>query len=149
MMPRFWPRLRLWVALLAVLTAATGAVFLVPQPTVANTKGEQAVNWMLARQGSTAYQGLCEQAVENAFGTSGRYPSARVNWNTRVNAGHARTPALAAPRGALVFYDTGPNGHVAISLGDGSVASTSTQGEIGVVPISYFRNPLGWAYASW
>ena len=49
-----------------------------------------------------------------------------------------------APRGALVFYDTSSAGHVAISLGDGRVVSTSVGDRIGIVATGYFQNPLGW-----
>jgi cell wall-associated NlpC family hydrolase len=52
-----------------------------------------------------------------------------------------------APRGAMVFYDTSSNGHVALSLGDGRVVSSSDHGHVGIVPVDRFRQPLGWAYA--
>lgn len=99
----------------------------------------------VARLGNTSYEGLCEKAVENAFDRSSVYPSARANWNARAQ----RTPYNAAPRGALVFYNTSTNAHVAISLGNGKVITTSAGGRIGIVPISYFQNPLGWARAPW
>lgn len=154
-MARFWPhryvRLRRWLVLLAALAVGAGAVPLVAPPAAAtaSSKADRAINWMLARRGTTAYQGRCERAVENAFGTSGRYPTARANWTARVRFGQARTPAAAAPRGALVFYSTSRRGHVAISLGGGKVVSTSVHGRIGVAPIAYFQHPLGWARAPW
>jgi hypothetical protein len=109
------------------------------------SKSEAAISWFYNRLGSTAYEGRCELAVENAFGTSGRYATARANWNAREK----RYPYTAAPRGALVFYNTSASGHVAISLGNGRVISTSAGGRIGIVYNSYFQNPLGWAYAPW
>lgn len=111
----------------------------------ASAKAESAISWFNQRTGSTAYEHQCERAVENAFGTSGRYPNAISNWNARAK----HYPYSAAPRGALVFYNTSGNGHVAVSLGDGRVISTSAGGRIGIVPISYFQNPLGWADAPW
>ena len=107
--------------------------------------GERAIQWFYNNNGRTDYEGLCEKAVENAFGTSGRYATARANWNARSQ----QQPYTSAPRGSLVFYNTSSAGHVAISLGNGKVYSTSAGGRIGIVSISYFQNPLGWAYAPW
>jgi cell wall-associated NlpC family hydrolase len=100
----------------------------------------------------------CELAVENSFGTSGAYyyaaaaanadPTRRAHsdWNNRAQ----RTPYTDAPRGALVFYNTSVGGHVAISLGNGTVVSSSAPGgRIGTAPISYFQRPYGWAFAPW
>jgi cell wall-associated NlpC family hydrolase len=51
---------------------------------------------------------------------------------------------MSAPRGALVFYSTSAAGHVALSLGDGTVLSSSANGHIGRVSANFFQNPLGW-----
>jgi hypothetical protein len=110
-----------------------------------NDPSERAIQWFYNRIGNTGFEGRCELAVENAFGTSGRYATARANWNARSR----QFPYSAAPRGTLVFYNTSASGHVAISLGNGKVASTSAGGRIGIVPINYFQNPLGWARAPW
>jgi hypothetical protein len=104
-----------------------------------------AIRWFKHRIGSTSYEGRCELAVETAFGTSGQYVTARANWNAR----RKHYPYSEAPRGALVFYNTSRSGHVALSLGDGRVLSTSVGGRIGIAPIGYFQNPLGWAYSPW
>jgi hypothetical protein len=37
-----------------------------------SAKAEAAIQRMLANQGNTSYEGHCEKAVENAFGTSRR-----------------------------------------------------------------------------
>ncbi|MGW4637544.1 hypothetical protein ACWEN6_03400 [Sphaerisporangium sp. NPDC004334] len=107
--------------------------------------GERAIQWFYNNTGRTDYEGKCELAVENAFGTSGRYATARANWNARAQ----QQPYTNAPRGSLVFYDTSSAGHVAISIGGGNVYSSSANGRIGIEPISYFQRPLGWAYAPW
>ncbi|MEV4343749.1 hypothetical protein AB0J83_04655 [Actinoplanes sp. NPDC049596] len=107
--------------------------------------GERAIQWFYNNNGRTNYEGKCELAVENAFGTSGRFATARANANARP----LQQPYTDAPRGSLVFYNTSASGHVAISLGAGKVYSTSAGGRIGIVPISYFQNPLGWSYAPW
>jgi cell wall-associated NlpC family hydrolase len=105
---------------------------------------ERAIEWFYGRLGSTAYEGRCELAVENAFGTSGRYPTARSNWNAR---NPKMTPHSSARRGHLVFWNTSSAGHVAISLGNGRVVTSSAPGRrIGIADINYFQNPLGWAY---
>ena len=96
--------------------------------------------------GSSAYEELCETAVENAFGTSGVYPTAHANWLARPDK---HLDWQDAPRGALVFYDTSSDGHVAISLGNGEVISTSINGRIGIARIGFLQNPLGWAAAPW
>jgi len=109
------------------------------------SKAEAAISWFYGRMGNTSYEGRCELAVENAFGTSGRYPTAIANWNARAK----QYPYTAAPRGALVFYNTSSAAHVAISLGNGQVVSTSVNGRIGIAGIGYFQNPLGWASSPW
>ena len=40
------------------------------------TRGDRAIEWFKAHKGSTAYEEMCELAVELSFGTRGRYPSA-------------------------------------------------------------------------
>lgn len=105
------------------------------------TKVENAIDRFESFIGTTRYEGYCERAVENAYGTQGNYASARADWAARDQ----HTDFRNAPRGALVFYDTSENAHVAISLGDGRVVSSSAHGRVGIVPIDYFQNPLGWA----
>lgn len=107
---------------------------------------ERAIQWFYNHMGNTSYEGKCELAVENAFGTSGRYATAIANWNARAQ----QQPYTSAPRGALVFYNTSTSGHVTISLGQGSVVSSSAPGgKIGISSISYFQRPLGWAWSPW
>ncbi len=106
---------------------------------------EAAISWFMRHLGENTYEGMCEQAVENAHGLNGVYPSARANWSERSQY----APYYKAPRGALVFYNTSGNKHVAISLGDGRVVSTSVNHKIGIAPIGYFQNPLGWAPNPW
>lgn len=110
-----------------------------------NPKAESAINWFTQRLGSTAYEHQCEKAVENAYGVTAKYLTARLDWQHRDQ----HQPYSAAPRGALVFYDTSADGHVAISLGDGRLVSTSVGGKIGIVAIGYFQRPLGWAPSPW
>jgi hypothetical protein len=112
-----------------------------PAPPV-DPRTQAAIGWYLARMGSSAWEGRCELTAEQAYGTSGRYMTARDNWNSPATAQHPGV--LGAPRGALVFWSTSAAGHVALSLGDGTVLSSSAGGHIGRVPATYFQNPLGW-----
>ena len=116
---------------------------------LSDAKIERAIGWFAARQGSPAYEGLCEEAVEIAYGTIGRYPTAYGDWLAQPDR---HGDWQNAPRGALVFYKPevdGVDGHVAISLGNGYVVSTGVDHGIGVARIDAFANPLGWAPEPW
>jgi hypothetical protein len=110
---------------------------------------EGAIGWFEDHQGSSAYEGLCEEAVEIAYGTIGRYPTAYDDWLAQRDK---HTDWQDAPRGALVFYKPavdGGDGHIAISLGNGYVISTGVDHRIGVARVDSFPNPLGWAQEPW
>ena len=114
-----------------------------------NAKIERAIGWFADRQGSGTYEGLCEEAVEIAYGTIRRYPTAYDDWLAQPDQ---HLDWRDAPRGALVFYKPaidGVDGHVGISLGNGYVISTSVNHRIGVARIDSFPNPLGWAQEPW
>lgn len=118
-----------------------GAVF------ATNSDTERAIQWFYNHMGSTAYEEQCELAVENSFGTSGQYATAYADWQHRAQ----HPNSAAAPRGTLVFYKTSASGHVTISLGNGTVISTSASGhKIGISPITGWFSPLlGWAPSPW
>jgi hypothetical protein len=120
---------------------AGGAVF------STRSDAERAIQWFYNHKGSTAYEGKCELAVENSFGTSGQYATAYADWQHRAQ----HPNSAAAPRGTLVFYMTSASGHVAISLGNGTVMSSSAAGhQIGISPITGWFTPLlGWALSPW
>lgn len=107
------------------------------------TKIDAAIDRFESKIGSTNYENWCERAVENAFGTQGHYASAIQDWESQQQHSDWRH----APRGAMVFYDTSSDGHVALSLGDGRVVSSSAHHQVGIVPVDFFQRPLGWAYA--
>ncbi|MEJ2889361.1 hypothetical protein [Actinomycetospora aeridis] len=136
-------------AVAAVAPDATSAAATVPELTKAaarnaqHQKIEDAIERFESRIGTTRYEGYCERAVENAFGTQHHYASAREDWRSQDQ----HRDWQHAPRGAMVFYDTSANAHVALSLGDGRVVSSSAHGRVGIVPIDHFQHPLGWAYA--
>lgn len=115
------------------------------------TRGERAIEWFKAHRGSTAYEEMCELAVEISFGTRGRYASAIADWDAQVHAGRAHPGDRTPPRGALVFWRTSSFGHVAVADGNGGEWSTSVNHRIGHASLGYFSNYLGWAWAprSW
>ena len=111
-------------------------------------RAERAIAWFRAHLGTTAWEGYCELAVEQSFGTRHRYANARSNWES--GRGRQHRDWRRAPRGALVFWSTSADAHVAISLGDGTVLTTSGHGaRIGRVPMTWFGRPLGWKRADW
>jgi hypothetical protein len=136
-------------AMTPVSAEPTSAAATVPELTKAagrahqQQKVESAVDRFESKIGSTQYENWCERAVENAFGTQGHYASAIEDWDSQDQ----HSDWQHAPRGAMVFYDTSSDGHVALSLGDGRVVSSSAHHRVGVVPVGFFQHPLGWAYA--
>jgi hypothetical protein len=136
-------------AMTPVSAEPTSAAATVPELTKAagrahqQQKVESAVDRFESKIGSTQYENWCERAVENAFGTQGHYASAIEDWESQDQ----HSDWQHAPRGAMVFYDTSSDGHVALSLGDGRVVSSSAHHQVGVVPVGFFQHPLGWAYA--
>ncbi|OZM73901.1 CHAP domain-containing protein [Amycolatopsis antarctica] len=105
-----------------------------------------AVEWFTSKSGSTAYEGLCEKAVENAYGTTGIWPSAIAHWEGAIKAGKAHKGSTNAPKGAFVYWNTSQYGHVGISDGKGGFYSSSVGGAIGHGgSLSYFGNYLGWS----
>jgi hypothetical protein len=111
-----------------------------------------AIQWYQAHNGSTGWQGLCEKAVENAYGTTGVWASANAHWN-----GAPQHPGnYSPPLGAFVYWDVGSYGHVGISDGAGGFYASSVNGAIGHVTKSgggydYYRNVAGWnaTYRGW
>lgn len=127
-----------------------------PAPST-STKASRAVTWARSMVGSNSYSYLCERFVENAYGTSGRYPSALAGYRALKAAGKINTGRTNIPAGALVFSDgplDGPNGHVMLSEGGGRFISG---GMIGGPTVQRLSTPnpgstyLGWAMApsSW
>jgi hypothetical protein len=111
-----------------------------------------AVQWFQSHNGSTGWQGLCEKAVENAYGTTGVWASANAHWY-----GAPQHPGnYSPPLGAFVYWDVGSYGHVGISDGAGGFYASSVNGAIGHVTKSgggydYYRNVAGWnaTYRGW
>lgn len=88
----------------------------------------------LVRQAEEAAQGRTIEGLhsENAIGS----------YNNYKNQVHTDSNP---PRGALVFFSYGDDGHIGISLGDGNFIGTTPAGT-GVRPLDYNGTYLGWAY---
>lgn len=107
-----------------------------------------AIEWMQQHKGDTGWEEYCEKAVENAYGTTGVWPSAIAHWNGAIAAGKAHKGNTNPPKGAFVYWNTSQYGHVGIADGSGGFYSTSINGAIGhSTTLSYFQNYLGWSDA--
>ena len=111
----------------------------------------------IARAKATAHWavGMCDNFVANMYGyDSSGYETAVKNWQS--TPGGLRHPGdWNAPAGALMYWGGGRTGagHVAISLGNGSIISTDATGPgiVGTVsarlPTDQWGHPyLGWAF---
>jgi hypothetical protein len=109
-----------------------------------------AVQWYQNHNGSTAYQGYCEKAAENAYGTTGVWASANAHWN---GASPKHAGDKNPPKGAFVYWNISAYGHVGISDGAGGFWASSVNGKIGHVTkaqggYNYFNNYRGWTPAA-
>ncbi len=131
-------------------------------PPPGSTREDKAAAYMRSILGQThtnqtpdgMWSGWCETAVEVAYNTRGRYPSAIANYSAQAAAGRIHTDGNP-PAGALVFYNLSSFGHVGISIGGGQAISTQGLGDValpvrqhGVTALGAY---LGWSYApdSW
>jgi hypothetical protein len=104
-----------------------------------------AVQWYKNHAGSTAWQGLCEKAAENAYGTTGVWASANAHWNGASPKHTTGTP----PAGSFVYWNISAYGHVGIADGSGGFYASSVGGAIGHgSSVSYFNNYRGWTPAA-
>ncbi|WP_020670664.1 hypothetical protein [Amycolatopsis nigrescens] len=105
-----------------------------------------AIQWYKNHMGSTGWQGLCEKAVENAYGTTGVWASANAHWN---GASPKHTDGSKPPLGAFVYWNISQYGHVGIADGNGGIYATSIGGKIGhASSVNYFNAYRGWTPAA-
>lgn len=107
---------------------------------------EEAVAWALSQVGVARDAGYCLRFVDLAYGRSSGPASAYLVWTGSPAALH-HTSGMP-PRGALVVWSSAigrGHGHIAISLGDGRMVST-TSGEIAILQIQGFSDS---AYFGW
>lgn len=111
-----------------------------------------AVNAAIAKAQSTKRWavGMCDNFVANMYGYSNSgYATAMANWNaTPANLKHSGD--MAAPAGALMYW-SGGSGHVALSLGNGSIVSTDIggNGTVSTVPATMISSKWGKSYLGW
>lgn len=97
--------------------------------------------------------GMCDRFVAEAYGfSSSGYATAVKNWQgTPTSLKHPGD--WNAPAGALMYWSGGSTGagHVAISLGNGSIISTDATGPgtVGVIDARVPTNKWGHPYLGW
>ena len=118
------PANQLSMALCGAAPAPTPA----PPPAVQTNKADAAIAWARPHLGTNDYAGYCLSFVYDAWKSAGvdfgRAPSAAA-WASGHRA--QLTTSGTPPKGALVFWwgtTAYPEGHVALSLGDGTAIST-------------------------
>lgn len=87
-----------------------------------------AAAWAAEQVGSSAWNQFCQQFVENAYSTTGRYPSAAAA-QSALNRGKSLKEAVP---GDLVYFRADDSnsgyGHAGIYLGNGQMVSATPQG---------------------
>ncbi|MBI3970718.1 MAG: C40 family peptidase [Chloroflexi bacterium] len=98
---------------------------------VAPRKAENAIAWARSLLGRQDWNNLCEQFVEEAYGTKGIYPTAAAAANALVTH-RGKLAWRNAPAGALLYFapdETNQfNGHAGIYLGNGRMISATPTG---------------------
>lgn len=112
----------------------------------------RAADWAEDMAGDGGWYNLCLNFVAQAYGWDHAGTQYAIDhWLFTPNSmRHHRQ--REAPRGALMFWDTGRRaGHVAISLGDGYVASNDivTPGRISIVRADYIDQKWNARYLGW
>jgi hypothetical protein len=116
------------------------------------TTPTSAVDAAIAKAKSTKKWavGMCDNFVANMYGyANSGYATAVANWNaTPTNLKHAGD--MSAPAGALMYWGGG-SGHVALSLGNGSIVSTDIggNGTVTTVPATEISEKWGKTYLGW
>lgn len=81
---------------------------------------DEAINWMERQHANPtqSWANLCQSACRQAYGVAAWSPSAKEAWariprDKKQAGGHPED----APRGALIYFDSGTYGHVALAIG--------------------------------
>ncbi|MFZ2624377.1 MAG: hypothetical protein WAX29_03945 [Propionibacterium sp.] len=93
---------------------------------------------------------LAAVAVEYGKGSSGSY-SAQTHWNLLVSQGLAHAGDRNPPPGALVFWQGGNWGHVALYVGGGKIVTNDLirHGCIDVADFNAIESQWGFRYLGW
>lgn len=121
---------------------SAAVVFVVRDPRI-----EAAIRWAMKRRGRHTWDHYCLRFVSDSYARGAR-ASVRRYETARQAARALRASAhrsANAPRGAWVFYDSTPNGHVGISLGDGTMINDYGGAGVKVMRIKSGGHYVGWA----
>lgn len=135
------------------MTQAYTAVYPVSgnAPSCTSLREQRAINWARSMVGNTGYRNLCERFVENAFGTTGRYLSAKANMYQKINSGQLHAGDTNVPAGALAFFkpswQNGYYGHVMLSIGGGQFVSSGKTVHVSGLNAASFGPYAGWSWA--
>ncbi|CAO3569285.1 unnamed protein product [Mortierella alpina] len=113
-----------------------------------------AVQWAvnnLSTARNPEYIGMCDKIMARAYGRSySGFTSAWVHWQS-TPAKYKHVGDRNAPAGALVFFQGGKYGHIAISTGGANVISTDiggagtlTRSTIGTIESKWGQTYVGW-----
>lgn len=131
-------------------------IFVKPVATIKNPWTPRQAFYYAASQVNRpdkTYKNLCLHFTARCYGWAGSgSPSAIRHWKMiaspyKTAASKGGTP----PAGALVFWEVGKYGHVAISCGDGTVFSNDIKrsGKIDRVPLVYITKHWNAKYLGW
>jgi NlpC/P60 family len=106
----------------------------------------RAIAWAKSQFGSSAWNGLCERFVENAFGTQGQYATAQAAYNA-LHTSTNWSPNI----GSLVWFvpnaSNGEAGHVGIYIGNGQFISATDNG-VQIYDLTYWNSNIA-SYEGW
>lgn len=117
-----------------------------------------AVQWAVSNistRRNPDYIGMCDKIMARAYGRSySGFTSAWVHWNDTPNK-YKHKGDRNPPAGALVFFQGGKYGHIAISTGGANLISTDiggagtlTRSTIGTIESKWGQKYVGWT-APW
>lgn len=111
------------------------------------TREDNAVNWARSQLGSTAWNGLCDRFVANAYGKArSGYATAAAHYRDLQQRGLVHSDSNI-PYGALAFSaGNSAAGHVMLSLGGGRFITTAER--VKEVSLSYGGTYWGWSWAN-
>lgn len=115
----------------------------------------QALTWLakLEASGTTQYDGLCKTLAHDAYNVDSNGTSDAIeSWESNTHRGDG--DPKKSPKGALIFWTTGPDGHVGLHDGDGNLVANhwgDDEGRIRTIPIDEISrqlgdDPDGWSY---
>ena len=144
----------------ATLANATPDAGTNPPLSATSTPAEaDAINYVDSRMGDTNYDGLCLGLDEDAYASAGVDLNSQASdnssavsfWDTTSDT--KNPPSDNIPAGALVFWgatSSNPYGHVAISLGGDTAASSEERDNFGIHTFSISaRDNDGYTQLGW